>query len=74
MTWRAQLHVLALAAAVLLAVFLPQRVGAAGSKAAPEFSLTVQDLRTMTAGLPRTAQDRIIGEPRVFLNLLSQVY
>ena len=52
---------------------LPASAAAAGTPAAPEFSLTIQDLRAMTAALPKTVRDRIIGEPRVFLHLLSQV-
>ena len=52
---------------------LPGSAAAAGTPAAPEFSLTLQDLRAMTAALPKTIRDRIISEPRVFLHLLSQV-
>jgi D-alanyl-D-alanine carboxypeptidase len=66
------LHVPALAAALFLAVLVP-RVEAAGSKAAPEFSLTVKDLRAMTSGLPKTVQDRILGAQQYFLHLLAQV-
>ena len=73
MTWRAALHFPALAVALLLAVPLPPWAEAAGSKAAPEFSLTVQDLRAMTAGLPKTVQDRITAGHAGFLHLLSQV-
>jgi zinc D-Ala-D-Ala carboxypeptidase len=61
------------ALALLIAAFLPQRDGAAGPRAAPEFSLTVQDLRAMTAGLPKTAQDRIVAGHAEFLHLLAQV-
>lgn len=57
----------------LWAVLLPAAAMAAGNPAAPEFSLTAQDLRAMTAALPKTVQDRISGEPRAFLHLLSQV-
>jgi len=52
---------------------LPASAAAAGTSAAPEFSLTLQDLRTITAALPKTVQDRIIGDARPFLNLLSRV-
>jgi D-alanyl-D-alanine carboxypeptidase len=51
----------------------PGSVAAAGTPAAPEFSLTLQDLQAMTAALPKSVRDRIVGEPRVFLHLLSQV-
>ena len=70
---RATFPVPALAVALLIAAFLPQRAGAAGSKAAPEFSLTVQDLQAMTAALPKTAQDRIVAGQAEFLHLLAQV-
>ena len=63
----------ALAVALLVAAFVPQQAAAAGPRAAPEFSLTVQDLRAMTAGLPRTAQDRIVAGQDGFLHLLAQV-
>jgi D-alanyl-D-alanine carboxypeptidase len=57
----------------LCGALLPAGAAAAGTPAAPEFSLTLQDLRAMTAALPKTVQDRITGEPRAFLHLLSRV-
>jgi D-alanyl-D-alanine carboxypeptidase len=67
------LRVPALAAALFLTVLLPQGAEASGSKAAPEFSLTVQDLQAMTSGLPKTVQDHILGAQQYFLHLLAQV-
>jgi D-alanyl-D-alanine carboxypeptidase len=68
-----RLHAAAVAAALFLVTLFPRGAAAAGSIAAPEFSLTVQDLQAMTAGLPRTVQDHILGAPRDFLHLLAQV-
>ena len=73
MTRRPTVSVLAFAMALFLGMLPQQRAGAAGSEASLEFSLTVQDLRAMTAALPRTAQDRILGAPQGFLHLLAQV-
>jgi len=61
---------LLLAAAV--AAF-PPRAFAAGSRAAPEFTFSVRQLRVLTAALPRAVQDRILASPRAFLHRLSQV-
>jgi zinc D-Ala-D-Ala carboxypeptidase len=62
-------------AAILKALLLVASCGslAAGAAAAPEFSLTIQDLRLMTTALPKTVQDRIITDSRSFLHLLSLV-
>jgi D-alanyl-D-alanine carboxypeptidase len=70
---RATPHVLSLAIALLFGTLLPLSAEAAGSKAAPEFSLTMQDLRAMTSALPKTVQERILGAPQGFLHLLAQV-
>jgi zinc D-Ala-D-Ala carboxypeptidase len=62
----------ALLVLVSLALF-PGRVSAADAPISSEFSLTAQDLRTLTAALPNTVQARILADPRSFLHLLSQV-
>lgn len=65
-----------LKALILLAfsgAIFPVPAAATGSLAAPEFSLTIQDLRTLTAALPGTVQARILADPRSFLHMLSQV-
>jgi D-alanyl-D-alanine carboxypeptidase len=58
---------------VLCGALLPTSAAAAGTAAAPEFSLSLHDLRAIIAALPKTVQDRIIGDARPFLHLLSQV-
>jgi D-alanyl-D-alanine carboxypeptidase len=58
---------------LLLGALSAPMARAADSPAAPEFSLTIQDLREMSAGLTKTAQGRIMEDPRGFLHLLSQV-
>lgn len=40
--------------------FLPGGASAAEAPASPEFSLTIQDLRSLTKALPKAIQDRII--------------
>ncbi len=63
---RAFLFALALA-------FLPGRASATDAPVSPEFSLTIQDLGTLTAALPSAVQARILADPGPFLRLLSDV-
>jgi D-alanyl-D-alanine carboxypeptidase len=59
--------------AVTAAVLAPWPAAAAGAAAAPEFSLTPQELRTLTRDLPAAQQGRILAAAPRFLNLVSQV-
>ena len=66
----------AAAAAVLLAcavAFFPGSAFGAGSRASPEFSLSIRQLRALVSSLPKNVQDRILSAPQPFLRLLSQV-
>lgn len=60
-------------AAIAWACAFPPAARASGARIAPEFSVTVTDLRAMTSGLPRGIQDRILASPKEFLRQLSQV-
>jgi D-alanyl-D-alanine carboxypeptidase len=66
-------EIMALLIALLIGMALPLHAAAAGARAAPEFSLNVQELRAMTSGLPKSVQERIIADRSAFLHLLSQV-
>ncbi len=54
-------------------LFVAWPAGASGSRAAPEFTFSVPQLRTLTAALPKSIQDRILASPKEFLRQLSQV-
>lgn len=63
----------AIVMAALALLALPGAAAASGSRAAPEFSLTRQDVQKMAAALPAAVQQRILaGAPR-FLSLVAQV-
>ncbi len=55
------------------AALVPASVFAAGARAAPEFTFTVKELRTLTSTLPNGMQNRILAAPQAFLHLLSEV-
>jgi D-alanyl-D-alanine carboxypeptidase len=64
---------LAVRAALLAARPAPAAAsGATGVPAAPEFTLTLSELRTLTAALPGSIRQRILGDAPRFLGLLSQ--
>jgi len=59
--------------ALCTASFFPAPAFGAGARAAPEFTFTVRELKKVTSTLPKGVRDRILAEPRAFLQLLAQV-
>jgi D-alanyl-D-alanine carboxypeptidase len=64
------LGLLVLAAAACLC---PADLFATGKGVAPEFSLTLKDLQSMTTSLPKAIQRDIAAKPEAFLHLLAAV-
>jgi D-alanyl-D-alanine carboxypeptidase len=58
--------------ALLIGLLLPV-AAEAGTWITPEFSLSVDDLRRMTAALPSEVRDCILSRPSAFLGLMAEV-
>ncbi len=72
-TGRRRCGILCAVAAVLAVLVLPGAATAAGSAAAPEFSLTRNDVQRLTTGLPAPIQRKILASLPRFLGLVAQV-
>jgi len=59
--------------ALFLCLLLPAAALQAGTGITPEFSLSVDDLKGMTADMPRAVRDGILSRPSEFLQLMAHV-
>ena len=55
------------------AAIVPAPAFGSGSRASPEFTFTVPELKRVAASLPKAVQQRIFAAPQAFLHLLSEV-
>lgn len=55
------------------AILFPPLALAGGARVAPEFSLSLKELRAMISTLPPAIQDRILARPEAFFHLIAQV-
>ncbi len=58
---------------LLLCLLLPVSAAQAAPWVTQDFSLSLDDLRTMTAALPQEVRDGILARPSAFLGLMTQV-
>jgi D-alanyl-D-alanine carboxypeptidase len=58
---------------LVLCLLLPTAAAQAGTWITPEFSLSLNDLRTMTAAMPTGIRDGILARPSAFLELMAKV-
>ncbi len=59
--------------ALCLCLLLPVVAARAGTLISPEFSLSLDDVRKMTAALPADIRDGILARPSTFLSLMAKV-
>ncbi len=59
--------------AVGLCLALPTPSFASGARVSAQFSLSKEDLQEMTSALPREVQDRILAQPKEFLQMAAKV-
>jgi len=58
---------------LLLCLLLPVAAAQAAPRVTQDFSLSLEDLRTMTAALPQDLREGILARPAAFLDLMAQV-
>lgn len=67
------LKVMRVISVACLCFLLAAAAAGAGTRVSPEFSLSIDDLRGMTASLPQEIRDGILSRPSAFLGLVGKV-